>query len=41
MKGSGQGLVEYGLILTLTGAFTAMILGVFIALFWWVVLRVV
>jgi Flp pilus assembly pilin Flp len=29
MQASGQGLVEYGLILTLTGAFTAMILGVF------------
>jgi Flp pilus assembly pilin Flp len=27
--GSGQGLVEYGLILTLTSAFTALILGVF------------
>ena len=25
----GQGLVEYGLILALTGAFTAVILGVF------------
>jgi Flp pilus assembly pilin Flp len=25
----GQGLVEYGLILALTGLFTAMILGVF------------
>jgi Flp pilus assembly pilin Flp len=27
--GSGQGLVEYGLILTLTSVFTAIILGVF------------
>jgi Flp pilus assembly pilin Flp len=26
---SGQGIVEYGLILALTGAFTALILGVF------------
>ena len=26
---SGQGLVEYGLILTLTSTFTAVILGVF------------
>ena len=26
---AGQGLVEYGLILTLTSAFTAVILGVF------------
>jgi Flp pilus assembly pilin Flp len=25
----GQGIVEYGLILALTGAFTAIILGVF------------
>jgi len=27
--GSGQGLVEYGLILALTSVFTALILGVF------------
>ena len=27
--GSGQGLVEYGLILALTSLFTALILGVF------------
>ncbi len=26
---NGQGLVEYGLILALTGTFTALILGVF------------
>ncbi len=26
---AGQGLVEYGLIMTLTGLFTAIILGVF------------
>jgi Flp pilus assembly pilin Flp len=28
-RATGQGLVEYGLILALTGAFTMMILGVF------------
>ena len=28
-RASGQGVVEYGLILALTGAFTALILGVF------------
>ena len=28
-RASGQGLVEYGLILTLTSVFTAIILGVF------------
>ena len=28
-QAGGQGLVEYGLILTLTSAFTALILGVF------------
>ena len=28
-RSSGQGLVEYGLILALTGVFTALILGVF------------
>ncbi len=29
LRADGQGLVEYGLILALTGAFTAIILGVF------------
>ena len=28
-QAGGQGLVEYGLILTMTSAFTALILGVF------------
>ena len=28
-RASGQGVVEYGLILALTGVFTAVILGVF------------
>ncbi len=28
-RASGQGIVEYGLILGLTGTFTAIILGVF------------
>ena len=29
LRASGQGVVEYGLILALTGVFTAVILGVF------------
>jgi Flp pilus assembly pilin Flp len=28
-RANGQGIVEYGLILALTGTFTALILGVF------------
>ena len=29
LRGRGQGIVEYGLILALTAAFTAVILGIF------------